>query len=104
MARGGSSSLAITGGFMATGAPQSLTRTRLLMASVSPSFHHESFPMSGQANPDVGLFRALKGRGRPHDFMAICPAHRDRNPSLHVTIKDGATLVHCFAGCTQDAV
>jgi hypothetical protein len=60
--------------------------------------------MSGQANPDVGLFRALKGRGRPHDFMAICPAHRDVRPSLHVTIKDGATLVHCFAGCTQDAV
>jgi hypothetical protein len=62
--------------------------------------------MSGQANPsDVGLFRALKGRGAPDDFMALCPAHRDVNPSLHVTTtKDGATLVYCFAGCTQDAV
>jgi putative DNA primase/helicase len=62
--------------------------------------------LSGQANPnDVGLFRALKGCGKPHDFMASCPAHDDRNPSLHVTTtKDGATLVHCFAGCTQDAV
>jgi KaiC/GvpD/RAD55 family RecA-like ATPase len=51
------------------------------------------------------LFRALKGRGKPHDFMALCPAHQDRNPSLHVaTTKDGATLVHCFAGCTQEAV
>jgi AAA domain/Homeodomain-like domain len=59
-----------------------------------------------QVNTDTpSLFRALKGRGKPHDFMAICPAHRDRNPSLHVTTtKDGATLVHCFAGCTQDAV
>jgi hypothetical protein len=61
--------------------------------------------MSGQPSPDASLFRALKGRGKPHDFMTICPAHRDRNPSLHVTTtKDGATLVHCFAGCTQDAV
>ena len=61
--------------------------------------------MSGQANPDLGLFRALRGSGKPHDFMASCPAHDDRNPSLHVTTtKDGATLVHCFAGCTQDAV
>src|SRR5262249_61903535 len=59
------------------------------------------FPSSS----DPGLFRALNGRGAPHDFMASCPAHDDRNPSLHVTTtKDGGTLVHCFAGCTQDAV
>jgi hypothetical protein len=63
--------------------------------------------LSGQAsNPNSpGLFRALQGSGKPNDFMASCPAHDDRNPSLHVTTtKDGATLVHCFAGCTQDAV
>jgi len=61
--------------------------------------------MPSQANPDIGLFRALNGRGKPHDFMALCPAHADRNPSLHVTTtKDGATLVHCFAGCAQDTV
>src|SRR5262249_19630087 len=64
----------------------------------------KGFSMPGQANPDVGLFRALKGRGTPHDFMAICPAHRDVNPSLHVTVKNGTTLVHCFAGCAQDQV
>jgi Protein of unknown function (DUF3987) len=50
------------------------------------------------------MILALQGHGEPHDFMAVCPAHRDVRPSLHVTIKDGAMLVHCFAGCTQDAV
>src|SRR5215831_16069984 len=64
----------------------------------------KGFSMPGQANPDVGLFRALKGRGTPHDFMALCPAHRDVNPSLHVTIKNGTTLLYCHAGCSQDAV
>jgi putative DNA primase/helicase len=51
------------------------------------------------------LFKALNGHGKANDFMALCPAHLDRNPSLHVTTaKDGTTLVHCFAGCSQDAV
>jgi AAA domain len=51
------------------------------------------------------LFRALNGRGKPHDFMALCPAHADQNPSLHITTeKTGTVLVHCFAGCSQDAV
>jgi CHC2 zinc finger len=50
------------------------------------------------------LFKALKGRGRPHDFMCCCPAHRDRTPSLHVTEKNGKVLFHCHAGCPQEAV
>jgi putative DNA primase/helicase len=55
-------------------------------------------------NIEESIFRALKGHGKPHDFMARCPAHTDDNPSLHVTVKEGKTLLHCFAGCSQDAV
>lgn len=34
-----------------------------------------------------------------------CPAHDDEHPSLSVdTGHDGRVLVHCFAGCTQEAV
>ena len=36
--------------------------------------------------------------------MVRCPAHDDTIPSLHVTDGDGRVLVHCHAGCTQDAV
>jgi putative DNA primase/helicase len=36
--------------------------------------------------------------------MCRCPAHDDRNPSLSVSKANGRLLVHCHAGCTQDAV
>jgi hypothetical protein len=38
-------------------------------------------------------------------FKALCPAHDDRNPSLHITLKeDGKTLINCHAGCDVQAV
>ncbi len=40
----------------------------------------------------------------PDSWMARCPAHPDRNPSLSVSVKDGRVLVHCFAGCAPEAV
>lgn len=37
----------------------------------------------------------LTGPGR---YVARCPAHDDKRPSLHVTVKDdGAILLHCFS-------
>ncbi len=32
-------------------------------------------------------------------YMARCPAHDDKSPSLSVTEKDGKVLIHCYAGC-----
>lgn len=43
-----------------------------------------------------------------HQYNALCPAHDDSDPSL--TIRPGmdddsvAVLVHCFAGCTSEAI
>lgn len=38
-------------------------------------------------------------------WVALCPAHDDRNPSLSVkTGDDGRALIHCHAGCSFDAV
>jgi len=39
-------------------------------------------------------------------WMACCPAHNDRSPSLSITEADGGkVLLHCFAGCdTRDVV
>src|SRR3954454_21000451 len=38
-------------------------------------------------------------RIRDDEWMARCPAHCDRNPSLHVSRKDDRWLLHCHAGC-----
>ena len=32
-------------------------------------------------------------------FMACCPSHEDKRPSLKVSEKEGKILIHCWAGC-----
>ncbi|NDD12313.1 MAG: DNA primase [Betaproteobacteria bacterium] len=38
-------------------------------------------------------------RTGPGRWIAKCPAHDDRSPSLSVRETDDRLLVHCFAGC-----
>lgn len=38
-------------------------------------------------------------------WMACCPAHDDKNPSMHVNAgDDGRILVKCYAGCTTEDI
>jgi len=37
-------------------------------------------------------------------WMARCPAHQDKSPSLSIREQGGRTLIHCFSGCDQEAV
>jgi hypothetical protein len=47
----------------------------------------------------------LKGvRRKGNGWMALCPAHADRNPSLSVREENGKVLLHCFAGCTVESI
>ena len=49
------------------------------------------------------LDRLEKVTGSKGKWMACCPAHQDKFPSLAVTEADDRVLVHCFSGCdTQD--
>lgn len=43
---------------------------------------------------------------RPGRWVALCPAHEDKSPSLSVTTKeaDGSPLFHCHAGCHPDDI
>ncbi len=41
------------------------------------------------------------GRGK---YLACCPAHEDRSPSLSIGEDDGRVLLHCFAGCDPESV
>ena len=53
-----------------------------------------------------GLSRGL-AKVRWHSdykFLACCPAHDDKNPSLSVSDSGGKILLKCFAGCSQEQV
>ena len=48
--------------------------------------------------------RLSPGRWRkdgPNSAYAVCPCHTDGHPSLHITVKEDALLVHCFP-CGKD--
>ena len=51
------------------------------------------------------LAKALGGRKAGSGWMASCPAHDDRKPSLSICeAKDGRLLVRCHGGCEQERV
>jgi len=51
------------------------------------------------------LARALGGCLTGSHWMAPCPTHEDRDPSLSIRdADDGKVLVHCHAGCDQSVV
>src|SRR5262245_5352593 len=57
---------------------------------------------AGCAMKAESLAMALGGRKAGAAWMACCPAHQDRDPSLAITdAKDGSVLVRCHAGCDQ---
>jgi len=37
-------------------------------------------------------------------YVACCPAHDDKTPSLSIQDASDRVLVHCHAGCSQDEV
>jgi len=48
---------------------------------------------------------ALGGHRSGSSWIARCPAHEDRKPSLSISeTSDGKVLLHCFAGCDQKEV
>jgi len=48
--------------------------------------------------------QGVRGVG-PGRWVANCPAHADRSPSLSVReLDDGRVLIHDFAGCEVDAI
>jgi putative DNA primase/helicase len=51
------------------------------------------------------IAKALSGRRAGAGWMACCPAHDDRTPSLSLRdSSSGVVLVCCHAGCEQDRV
>ena len=61
-----------------------------------------------RAEPSLALNRLLSRlncvKSNGNGFVAQCPAHDDRNPSLSVREANGKILLKCFAGCTTSKV
>lgn len=50
-------------------------------------------------NDLISRLRKVRPSGN-NKFMACCPAHHDKNPSLSISMNnDGVIAIHCFAGC-----
>ena len=41
---------------------------------------------------------------KPDQWIARCPAHDDRTPSLAIRDRGDKVVMHCFAGCSFDEV
>ncbi len=51
--------------------------------------------------PRLNHVRATK----PGQWLAACPAHHDKNPSLAIKeLDDGKVLLHCWCGCTAQEI
>ena len=47
--------------------------------------------------PKLEKVKAGRGRGQ---WLACCPAHQDRDPSLALKeLSDGMVMLHCWSGC-----
>lgn len=51
----------------------------------------------------LGSLTKLKKTG-PDRWVACCPAHEDKGPSLAIKANDKTIMLHCFAGCSAEAV
>ncbi|HVO12173.1 MAG TPA: DnaB-like helicase C-terminal domain-containing protein [Vicinamibacteria bacterium] len=50
------------------------------------------------------IVRALGAKASGDGYVARCPAHEDRNPSLSIAEKNGTLLFRCFVGCSFEAI
>lgn len=55
-------------------------------------------------NKILNLLQKVKKTGKS-SWIACCPAHADKSPSLAIRdLEDGRLLLHCFGGCTSSEV
>src|SRR5262245_4378089 len=62
--------------------------------------------LSGSATERAEAIAQRCGGGREarDGWQVCCPSHEDRRPSLGITPSGDKVLLHCFAGCSAEAV
>jgi hypothetical protein len=51
----------------------------------------------------ISRLKKVKKTG-PRRWVACCPAHADKTPSMVITETDKTVLVHCFSGCSTEEI
>ncbi len=59
--------------------------------------------MEPLADKIIAQLEGVKTTGRDR-WIARCPSHEDRSPSLAIKEVDDRLLLHCFAGCSVDEI
>ena len=55
--------------------------------------------MKADVNKILSLLSKVKSTGN-NTWMACCPAHDDKSPSMTISDYSDNILIHCFSGCT----
>ena len=50
------------------------------------------------------IAKGLGGKRGGSAWLACCPAHSDKNPSLRIAQGDSRVLLHCYAGCEPSSI
>jgi hypothetical protein len=74
------------------------------MVRVNSVTRQERWTTVSRRDSAAQLARALNGRKVGSGWMAPCPGHDDRTPSLSIKDHGGFVLFHCHAGCSQARV
>ena len=59
--------------------------------------------MIEKVNGLLSKLQKVKSRGRD-SWVACCPAHDDKSPSLKIDIKGGKILIKCWSGCSSEDI
>jgi len=51
----------------------------------------------------ISRLECVQSKGKD-SYKALCPAHKDTEPSLSISQVDGKVLLHCFAGCDIERI
>ncbi len=56
-------------------------------------------------NEFISYFKGVKQIGK-NEYMALCPAHNDKNPSLSIGYSEEkqCILLNCYAGCSAESI
>ena len=50
------------------------------------------------------IVESLNAKQSSGGWLACCPAHDDKDPSLSISVQNGKLLLNCFAGCTFEEI